>query len=310
VREHRNEGAGLGEVLAVWCLLALVALAVLLTYARLPPDRLYHTSVDGLAGGAGRTLVLLNFPIAVVAVAILGVVADRLLASRRRLAALAGPPALALCLVTLVPGVVNADDLDARLVNALPATGVALVVALTLAAWRSGEGRSPPDASGDALRVAVGGALIVLGVPWAFAEWGFYAPDPILADEVPPGETLAAVHLGHHHGTDGVVLALAALILSRPLGRMRHLRLEAVLSSYLALMLAYGVTNAVQDFWLEQVVKRDWTAREIPDVLRPALEPTWAAVLAGAVAVELLWFRPLRRRRDYVSSSSHLDIGT
>ena len=57
---------------------------------------------------------------------------------------------------------------------------------------------------------------------------------------------------GHHHGLDGVLLALSALLLSR----MQVTRLRAVVGAYLALMLAYGLANAVQDAWLEQVVKR------------------------------------------------------
>ena len=40
---------------------------------------------------------------------------------------------------------------------------------------------------------------------------------------------------------------------------------------YLALMLTYGVAVAAQDAWLEQVVKRGWTSRRMPDVVRPAL---------------------------------------
>jgi hypothetical protein len=58
------------------------------------------------------------------------------------------------------------------------------------------------------------------------------------------------------------MLALTALGLSR-LPRPR------VLDAYLALMLAYGIGNLVNDDWLEQVVKRGWTNREVPDVLTP-----------------------------------------
>jgi hypothetical protein len=107
-------------------------------------------------------------------------------------------------------------------------------------------------------------------------------------------ETLAAVHLGHHHGTDGVLLALAALLLSRTLGSLERRR-AALASAYLALMLAYGVANSVQDFWLEQIVKRGWTDHSLPSFLRPQLSVGWAAVVLAAAAVELLWFRRERR---------------
>jgi hypothetical protein len=260
---------------------------VLVTYARLPPADLYHTSEDGLAGGLGRALVFVNFPTALAAVAILLLCADR----RRSLVALG----IALCLVVVVPGVVDQDDLDAKPINALPAVGVAIALALSL--FRPSntvlQGR---DGAGDRVRIALAVLIVVIGVPWLFAETGFYAPDPILADERivatgPGSETLAAVHLGHHHGTDGVLLALAALLLSRTLGSN-----AALASVYLALMLAYGVANAVQDFWLEQVVKRGWTDHALPSFLRPQLSVGWAAMVAAAIAIELLWFRRERAR--------------
>jgi hypothetical protein len=265
----------------------VAALAVVVTYTRLSPAELYHTSEDGLAGGLGRALVFVNFPTALAAIAILILCADR----GRGLTALG----LALCLVVVVPGVVDQGDLDAKPVNLLPAAGVAIALALSLfrpsnTVLLSHEGR------GDRLRVVLAVLVVVLGVPWLYAESGFYAPDPILADERPESsrsdeETLAAVHLGHHHGTDGVLLTLTALLLSRTLPSVSDRRRRAVASAYLALMLAYGVANAVQDFWLEQVVKRGWTDHALPSFLRPQLSLGWAAMIAAAAAIELLWFR-------------------
>jgi hypothetical protein len=287
----------------VWILFAAAALAVLVTYARLPPAELYNTSVDGLAGGLGRALVLLNFPTAIAALGVLAVCAPLL--SRREAAA--AWAAAALCAIVAVPGVVEQDDLDAKWVNVLPALGVAIAVVLSLRARPV----APRRLAGDPLRGVAAALLVVLAVPWLFAELGFYAPDPILADELaarpaPDEETLAAVHLGHHHGTDGVLLALAALLLSRARP------LPAASSWLLAFMLAYGVGNAAQDGWLEQVVKRGWTEHGLPGLLRPSLD--WLALAGGAVLVELLWFRRERRQpRERVSawkSSSHSDMGT
>jgi hypothetical protein len=282
------------EVLAVAALLGVAALAVLVTYARVDPVELYHVSQDGLAGGLGRTFVLVNYPIALVAIAVTAIAADRL--DDRRSDAL-GLCSILLCGLVAVPGVVDQDDLDARWVNLLPALGVALAAGLAVAALRDG-GVGPPArrAFGDPLRIGVAAALLVLAVPWYFAEAGFYAPDPILADEVPAGETIAAVHLGHHHGTDGVLLALSALALSRTIGTHRRRRAEAFVSGYLALMLAYGCALAIEDDWGEQVWKRGWTDWDIPGVLRPELSPAWAVIAAAAVGVELLWFRRARAR--------------
>ena len=75
---------GLGEALVAWALLGLEATAILVTYSRLPPEALYNVDQAGdLAGGLGRTLVLINYPIALAAIA---------------LAALAGGPKPLVCL--------------------------------------------------------------------------------------------------------------------------------------------------------------------------------------------------------------------
>jgi hypothetical protein len=282
------------EAISVAALLGVAAVAVLVTYVRIEPAELYHVSEEGVAGGLGRTLVLINYPIALVAIAVAAIAADRLDDPRTDALALLS---ILLCGLVAVPGVVDQDDLDAKWVNVLPALGVALAAGLAAAALRAGGvGRPVRDAPGDGLRIGLAAALLVLSIPWVFAEVGFYAPDPILADEVPPGETIAAVHLGHHHGTDGVLLGLAALALSRTLGTHRRRRAEAALSGYLALMLAYGFALVIEDTWGEQVWKRDWTEWDIPSVLRPEPTLAWACIVAAAIAIELLWFRRARTR--------------
>ena len=288
----------------VWILFGAVAVAVLVTYARIPPAELYHTSEDGLAGGLGRALVYLNYPVSLAA---LGIVLALwpLLDGRERIA---GALALVLCAAT--PFTVDQDDLDARWINIVPAVGVAIALGLSLRRPARALERLP----GDRLRLVLGVALAVLSVPWIFAELGFYAPDPILADElsraanVPAEEsTLAAVHLGDHHGFVGVLLALTGLWLSR----VRPL--AAAASAVLALMLSYGVAIAAQDGWLEQVVKRGWTEHGLPSMTLPSLSLGWLGIVVAAALVELLWFRRergQRRERSGAKSSSHSAIGT
>jgi hypothetical protein len=272
-----------GEVLAVWCLFGLEAVATLVTYSRLPPEVLYNADEAGdFAGGLGRTLVLLNYPIALVAIA---------------LAALAGGPrllvwsAIVLCAITAVPGVVDQGDLDARWVNALPALGVGLALTLTVAASRRGVEFARP-ARGDPLRIVLAVGLLVLALPWFAAETGFYFPgDVFMGEEMSetrdPG--LAAVHLGFHHGTGGAFLALAALALSRvPASR--------ALAAYLSLMLAYGLANAVQDGWNEQLWKRGTVDTQVPGVIRPELSWGWLAIVVGAAGIYAFWFRHGRQR--------------
>jgi hypothetical protein len=214
------------------------------------------------------------------------------------LAAIAGGPrplvwtAIALCASTAVPGVVDQDDLDARWINAVPALGVALALGLSVVAVRRSGAAFVSQARGDQLRLALGALLLLVALPWLAAEAGFYFPgDVFMGEEVPtardPG--LAAVHLGFHHGTAGVLLALSALALSRA-ARTR------ALAAYLSLMLAYGLGNAFQDAWNEQLWKRGTVDHHVESVLRPELSLGWLAIVAGAAAIYALWFRPARQR--------------
>jgi hypothetical protein len=284
VRESRP---GLVETFGAWILFGLVGLATVATYARIEPEDLYHTSVGGLAGGFGRALVYVNHPVGLVAIGTLAISVDRL--GTRPLLLAGAVLAVALCLVVTVPGVVEQDDLDAKPVNAVPAAGVAIALALSLLALRRGAlGRLGPRLRGDPARIVIAGLLLVAAIPWLFAELGFYAPWPFLSEEArpEPGEpALRAVHLGRHHGMNGVLLALTALALSRVLPQLQREWLRLGLAAYLSLMLVYGLMNAAQDFWLEQVVKRNWTDERLPTVIRPALSGGWALLVAGATAL-------------------------
>ena len=276
---------GQGEALAVWAMCGALALAVLVTYSRVDPADLYHVSQDGLEGGLGRTVVLLNFPITFVAVATT-LVAMAVLPIRAWLAA---APAIASC--ALVPFVVDQDDLDARPANAIPALGVLVALVLTVAAAHRAGSSFAPRRRGDTVRVVIAAAIVLFSLPWLTAGLGFHFPgDFFMGEELrreDDGTLLAAVHLGHHHGTDGALLVLTALLVSRVHVPQRRLRLT--LTGYLGLMLAYGAVNLAQDFWLEQIVKRGWADAEIPEALRPGFRPIWAVilVLAALAAIAL-----------------------
>jgi hypothetical protein len=287
---------GMGEVLVVWGLIALLLAAVFVTYWRLPAQDLYNTSVEGLAGGAGRALVQTNFPsVSLVAIALV-LIAASALSSR---AWWIGVPAIALCLVTAWPGQVKQSDLDARLQNIIPALGVALALALTLRATRVAGASFAPRLRGDPVRIVLGAVIVVLSIPWMAAELGFYLGNSVFLTSrvVTEGdETIAAVHLGHHHGLDGMLLVLLALLLSRV--RLPDSRLQAALLVYVSLMFAYGFMNLAEDGWHEQVVKRgwlDWHDWKIPSALLPRLHWIWLVTL-GLTAVTYVLLRMERRR--------------
>ena len=107
------------------------------------------------------------------------------------------------------------------------------------------------------------------------------------------GTTIAAVHLGHHHGTDGALLVITALLLSRMTVEARGLRIA--FHAYLGTMLAYGGVNLAQDAWNEQLVKRGSTDASIPSALLPGVKPIWLVVILVAIGATLVLLQEHRR---------------
>jgi len=271
------------EVAVVWAVFLLDAAAILVTYSRLPAHELYHVSGSGLEGGLSRVLVDSNFPTALAAIAILLLLFDRL--GRLRFLAIAG---IALCTPVFWPGVVDEANLDARPVNAVAGLGV--LVALALSLWCGFRGWTR-GARGEGYRDVVGTLAVLVALPWIFAELGFYLDGVPLLNRV--FETGAyrtrgaevAVHHGHHHGLDGLLLLLTAIVLSRVVPGIRARGLRLLCAAYLSLTAAYGLGNMANDFWTEQVWKRGWTNWQFPDLLQPSLSVGWGLLVLGAALI-------------------------
>jgi hypothetical protein len=270
---------------------AVVTAAVLVTYSWVDPAETYHVSRDGLVGGLSRSLTLINFPVALVAIALVLIAMAVLPAAAWWIAA----PAIALC--ATIPWFVDQDDLDARWVNAIPTLGVVIALALTVVAARRAGAAFAPRRSWDGWRLGLAVGVGLISLPWVAAELGFHFPgDLFMGEELGrenDGTLIAAVHLGHHHGTDGAVLVLTALLLSRVAIEQRALRIVAF--AYLGLMLAYGGVNFAQDAWNEQIVKRGWTDEGIPSALLPGARPIWAVVIGVAVVATIVLLREDKR---------------
>jgi len=286
----------------IWLLYCLVAAAIVITYWRLPVSDFYHVSVEGLRGALGRALVFTNFPLGITAIALVWVAYLRLRANRagRQSALMVAVIATVLCLVSAVPGVVDNGDLDARWINVVPAIGVMLALGLTIAALRID---TRPTSLPWSVRDRAGLGLIavpgLVSLPWILADLGIYIDRIPLLDrifissEVPEGQTMRAVHLGHHHGLDGYFFIVTALVLGRVVRADRGERAAGVLRGYFGLLFSYGLLNLLEDAWLEQIVKRGWVDWELPDFMVPELSIGWAIILIGAVLAWLLLFRPI-----------------
>jgi hypothetical protein len=315
-----RESSGLGEVLAIWALCAVVSVEIFVTQSRLPATELYHPASSGLSEGAYGVLSFAGFVGALIGLGVLPIIVDRL---RIRTVGIAAAIAAALAATILWPGAIHEVDLDTSPVHILSALGAGLTIFLTIVvARRAGTHRWAARQPGDVARIVLGALLVCIGLPWMAADLGFsltlpglhwlYQTNQLRSQPGVPG-LHQAVHYGHHHGMNGILLAVAALVLSRAISSIRASWLRHALAGYLALLLAYGLGNAVQDFWLEQIVKRGLTSFQLPMVLAPAVNWGWAAILLGAVTVYSLAFRNLARssraapvrRRTWVPLRAH-----
>jgi hypothetical protein len=268
-----------GLVAGIW---AALLVATFITYTRLPPQELYHVSRDGIAGGLSRVLVEINFPIALVAIAVVIVALDRLPA---RWAWLGGLSIL-LCAVVAVPGVVDDKDLDAKWVNVVPAIGVAIAVALAIVAARRTEEASNALPL-DTARIGLTALTVVLAIPLMAAAIGFFLPGTLFLTSEATGAAHAgevAVHHGLHHGLDGALVFVSGLLLMRP--RLVRTGWDHARRAYVALLTAYGAVNFFQDSWNEQIMKRGWADTSLRSAYRPQLTAIWGVVIA---LTALIW---------------------
>ena len=89
LRAGKGQAVGLPvEVVLVWMIFVVVTAEILVTYSRLPARELYHVSGSGIQGGLSRAVLFTNFPVALVALAVLALVYERLPARGYRIAAI------------------------------------------------------------------------------------------------------------------------------------------------------------------------------------------------------------------------------
>jgi hypothetical protein len=311
VTDASRQNRGLRDVYVIWLLVGLASVAVFETYWRFPASELWKVTGTGLSGGASRAFVFLSFSPALISIAVLAVVVDRL---DDRLATVLGVLALVLCATVAIPGVQTPNDLDAKWSNLPAVLGVVVAVALSIWAARRGRLEWPRTSrDGDRARAIASAVFLFAAAPYVAAELGFFLDGvPVLGwifqtgrlrPERGSGFVHAAVHHGHHHGLDGFLLAVSALLLSRLTGTIRRPWLRRATAAYLSLMLVYALTNMANDLWIEQIVKRGWTGWQIPDVLQPKASWAWAAMLLCAAVFYVLFFRPREHEVDATVTS-------
>lgn len=288
------------DAFPVWCLLTAIAIAVVVTYTRLPARELYHVADPGIATGIRRGLAFASFPTAPVAIAIVWLLAEHL---TRRAVTLAAVGATVLGSAVFWPGAVDEADPDSRPVNVVALVGVLTAVLLTYAVARSaGVSRPRVRARDERVRLLLMGVVLLVEIPWVAAVIGVsldhvpvldavYLSDSFVHQPGIPG-LHPAVHAGLHHGLCGGLLVTTSIWLSRRLAAVRGETRRRLLAGYLSLLAAYGGANALQDFWLEQIVKRGLVDWQFPYMLQPRASWAFAAVLGAAAIAYLALLRP------------------
>ena len=239
---------------------------------------------------------------------------SRLRGSRSRASAPGSPwppasSAPGLCATVGFPGVIDQADLDARPVNALAGAGALLALGLTAAALRRGGiGASARFQRSDWLQdrgrrcarprrasLDLGGARLLrrrhAGDRRPVHRQGGHAVAGrrAVAPRRPPGTPPRARRDPPRPRRRSCSPA------SRPACRGK--REGTALAVYVALLLTYGLANALQDGWNEQLVKRGTFDAKLPSVIRPDLSPAWLGIVLGAAAIYFLLFRVGRVNR-------------
>ena len=278
------------EVVVVLAMHVAVAIAVLVAYTKTPPGELINVRRTGLSVGVADAIAYLVFPLGPVTVAVLLIVWAGL---GRREAVAGAVVAIALVAVMLLPGVIEAEEVEValspqRVIGA--ACVLALVVVIADQVRRGGVGGVRPVTRLDWARLVVVVGVLGCSLPWIAADLTlsldrvpglssvFLTDTVIVGDPTLPGAH-PAVHDGHHHGWDGALLLLSAVILSRTVRRVPRVAVREALTALLCVLAVYGGANAVQDFWNEQVVKRGTS-----DFRFPLFTPPWL----GAPSLTLL----------------------
>lgn len=294
------------EIVALWTLFLVVCVEILVAYTRTKPGELIGVPRTGLSVAITDAIGFLAFPTGLVAIGVALVVWDRF---PRGAVWVAAGCVVALGAVVFVPGVAEAEEVEVTLnpQRVVAAGAVLTLFGLTVrAARRQGVRGLRPRVAGDLPRLVLATGIVFAALPWFAADLTLsldrvpglsrvFLTDVLRSEPARVGLN-PAVHDGHHHGMDGALLALAALALSRLVYALDGWRRRA-LAGLCGLLLAYGLANALEDFWLEQVVKRGASTYLFPKMLTPRATAAFAWIALAGVAISVLILAAATRQR-------------
>lgn len=297
VLPHRQR-IGVGEPVAIGFGYAVVGASIAITESRLlAPDR----AASAWAVRHRSILMFLRHPWLPAMVPLSGLAVARLHDARASYGIVALAGGTSVLSVTMLSRRLSPVQPVDRLAAMLVGCGSGVILR---AACQFGVSVVPYPLPGDALRLALGGVVVAAATPWILADLGVYVGDIpglrtiFLSRHSPLDPGFDAVHLGHHHGMDGALLTLTALLASRQLFALPAGPPREMLSLATSGLLIYGLSRWGEDLWNEQVVKRGWTRRKLPIVVRqgrPEGRRVWLGLCAIAVTGHAIWSRDRKR---------------
>lgn len=291
----------------LWTLFLVVCIEILVAYTRTKPGELIGVPRTGLSVAITDAIGFLAFPTGLVAIGVALVIWDRFPGGAVRVVA---GCAVALSAGVFVPGVAEAEEVEVALnPQRVVAAGAVLTLFLQTvrAARRYGVRGLRPRIAGDLPRLVLAAAIAFAALPWFAADLTLsldhvpglsrvFLTDVLRSEPARTGLN-PAVHDGHHHGMDGALLALAALAMSRLVHQLDGWR-RAALAGLCGLLLVYGFANALEDFWLEQVVKRGASTYVFPKMLTPRGAAAFGWIALAGIAISALILAGATRQRD------------
>ncbi|MHA1378692.1 MAG: hypothetical protein ACTSRG_09950 [Candidatus Helarchaeota archaeon] len=122
----------------------------------------------------------------------------------------------------------------------------------------------------DYIRVIMLGLVIFFGLPWLFAIHGVFISDIPGLNSIflgsqrgvlgtnPFDYLYPSVHLGTHHGLDGLLFIIYAVVYSILVFVMKNSKIRNFLIFAIGILASYGLVAYLEDFFHEQIIKRGY----------------------------------------------------
>ena len=134
---------------------------------------------------------------------------------------------------------------------------------------------------------------LLIGIPWIFANSGMFVSDvPVLGNIYLAKQTFEghpAVHLGSHHGYKGFTFFLLMILVFTTVKYLHNKKIKIIAGLVCCYLLAWGFYNMFQDFFTEQIFKRDLVNFTFPNATANFSISFSLAVISSILIYTFVW---------------------